>query len=109
VAAAAGGAGLTTYDQARQFGKTYVGALNTGARAFAALFADGARVTVAGAPATPAGVRDATPPGRSGFKGVEMDGRGFRIRVRVIDGGSVDDRLHRVELGAAGRIVELQA
>ncbi len=100
---------MTTYDQARQFGKNYVGALNTGDEAFAALFADDARVSVGGAPGTPVRVREVTPPGRSGFKGVELDGGGFRVRVRVIDPTSFEDRMHRVELDDAGRIVELEA
>ena len=100
---------MTTYDQARQFGKAYVGALNTGEDAFSSLFADGARVSLDGAPASPAGVRDVTPPGRSGFKGVELDGEGFRVRVRVFDRTSVEDRLHRVELDGAGRIAALEA
>ena len=100
---------MTTYDQARQFGKTYVGALNTGEGEFAALFADGARVSLGGAPATPAGVRDATPPGRSWFKGVAMDGNAFNVRVRVLGTGSFEDRRHRLELDASGRIAALQA
>jgi hypothetical protein len=109
VAAAARIARVTTYDQARQFGKAYVGALNTGEGPFAALFARDARVVVGGAPATPAGVREATRPGRSSFKGVEMEGEGFRIRVRVLDGGAHEDRPHRVRLDAGGRIVALEA
>jgi len=109
VAAAPRVARLTTYDQARQFGKSYVGALNTGQGAFAALFARDARVVVGGAPANPAGVREATPPGLSSFKGVEMDGEGFRIRVRVLEGGAHEDRPHRVQLDASGRIVALEA
>jgi hypothetical protein len=109
VAAAPRLARVTTYDQARQFGKTYVGALNTSPSAFAALFAADARGAVGGAPATPAGVREATPPWRSSFKGVEMDGAGFRIRVRVLEPGSHEDRMHRVELDAGGRIVALDA
>lgn len=100
---------MTSYDQARQFGKTYVGALNTGDEAFSALFADGARVSVGGDRGTPGRVREVTPPGRSGFKGVELDGEGFQIRVRVIDPTSVEDRMHHVELDDAGRIAHLEA
>jgi hypothetical protein len=37
---------VITYDQARQLGKSYVGALNTGPESYAALFAEGAQVRV---------------------------------------------------------------
>ncbi|MEW6583204.1 MAG: hypothetical protein AB1416_10635 [Actinomycetota bacterium] len=101
---------LTTYDQARQFGKTYVGALNTGEEAFAALFADGAAVTVGGAAASPELVRQATPPGRSALRGSRMrqDGE-FAVIVRVRGAASVEDREHVMRLDASGRIVSLSA
>jgi hypothetical protein len=100
-----------TYDQARQFGKAYVGALNTSAEAFAALFAPGAQVRVAGAPASPDGVRDATPPGRSGFRRARLDPPDVLLTVRVLDraAASVDDRVHRLRLDDEGRIAALEA
>jgi hypothetical protein len=100
-----------THDQARQFGKAYVGALNTGTEAFAALFAPGAVVRVAGADSSPEGVRAATPPGRSGFRGAHIDGDWVVLTVRVIDRAaeSVDDRPHRLQMDDAGRIVLLEA
>ena len=100
-----------SYDQARQFGKTYVGALNTGTEAFSALFAPGAEVRVAGAASDPQGVRDATPAGRSGFRGARLDPPAVVLTVRVIDRAaqSVDDRPHRLTFDADGRITTLEA
>jgi hypothetical protein len=100
-----------SYDQARQFGKTYVGALNTGTEAFSALFAPGAEVLVAGAPSDPQGVRDATPAGRSGFRGARLEPPQVVLTVRVIDRAaqSVDDRPHRLEFDGTGRITRLEA
>ena len=100
-----------TYDQARQFGKAYVGALNTSAEAFAALFAPDAEVRVGGAPADPQGVRDATPPGRSGFRRARLDPPDVLLTVRVLDraAASVDDRVHRLRVDARGRITALEA
>jgi hypothetical protein len=100
-----------SYDQARQFGKTYVGALNTGTEAFAALFAPGAEVSVAGDPSDPQGVRDVTPAGRSGFRGARLDPPHVVLTVRVIDPASqsVDDRPHRLTFDASGRITRLEA
>lgn len=100
-----------SYDQARQFGKTYVGALNTGTAEFAALFAPGARVTVDGAASDPQGVRDVTPAGRSGFRGARLEPPEVVLTVRVIDRAaqSVDDRPHRLVLDEAGRITRLEA
>ncbi len=100
-----------SYDQARQFGKTYVGALNTGTEAFAALFAPGAEVSVGGAPSDPQGVRDATPAGRSGFRGARLEPPQVVLTVRVIDAASqsVDDRPHRLTFDEAGRIARLEA
>jgi hypothetical protein len=100
-----------THDQARQLGKAYVGALNTGPEVFAALFAPDADVRVGGAPSTPEGVRAATPPGRSGFRGARIDDGWVVLTVRVIDRAaeSVDDRPHRLRLDDAGRIALLEA
>ena len=100
-----------TYDQARQFGKAYVGALNTSPEAFATLFAPGAEVRVGGAPASPNGVRDATPPGRSGFRGARLDPPDVLLTVRVLDrpAARVDDRVHRLRLDGDGRIAALEA
>ena len=100
-----------TYDQARQFGKAYVGALNTSPEAFAALFAPGAEVRVAGAPASPDAVRDATPPGRSGFRRARLDPPDMLLTVRVLDrpAARVDDRVHRLRLDGDGRITALEA
>lgn len=100
-----------THDQARQFGKAYVGALNTGAGEFAALFAPGAEVRVDGAGTDPDGVRAATPPGRSGFRGARVDGEWVVLTVRVIDraAGTADDRRHRLQMDDAGRIARLEA
>jgi hypothetical protein len=100
-----------SYDQARQFGKTYVGALNTGPDAYAALFAPGAEVRLGGAPSSPEGVREATPPGRSSFRGARIDGDRVVLTVRVIDRAaeSVDDRAHRLAMNDRGRIALLEA
>jgi hypothetical protein len=100
-----------SYDQARQFGKTYVAALNTGADAFAALFAPGATVRVAGRPSDPDGVRAATPPGRSGFRRARLEPPEAVLTVRVIDrvAESVDDREHRLTFDDEGRISSLEA
>jgi hypothetical protein len=102
---------IPTYDQARQLGKTYVGALNTGADAFAALFAPGARVSVGGAPASLRAVREATPPGRSAFAGARLDPPHVVLTVRVRDRARVcvEDRPHRLTLAGDGRIAALEA
>ena len=102
---------IPTHDQARQFGKTYVAAMNTGAEPFAALFAPGAVVRVGGEPTDPDGVRAATPAGRSGFRGTRLDPPEVVLTVRVIDraAGSVDDRPHRLTLDDEGRIASLEA
>jgi len=102
---------IPSYDRARQFGKTYVGALNTGTEAFAALFAPDAAVSVGGAASDPQGVRDATPPGRSGFRGARLDPPQVVLTVRVIDRAaqSVDDRPHRLTFDDQGRIASLEA
>ena len=100
-----------TLDQARQFGKAYVGALNTSPDAFAALFASGAEVRVGGAPAELARVLEETPPGRSAFRGARLDAPDVLLTVRVRDRAaeSVDDRVHRLRLDAGGRIAALEA
>ncbi len=102
---------MLSYDQARQYGKSYVGALNTGTEAFAALFAPEAEVRVGGAPSDPQGVRDATPAGRSGFRGARLEPPEVVLTVRVIDAASqsVDVRPHRLTLDDAGRITRLEA
>jgi hypothetical protein len=100
-----------TYDQARQLGKAYVGALNTSSEAFAALFAPGAAVRVGGAAASPERVREATPPGRSAFRRARLDPPDVLFTVRVIDraAGRADDRVHRLRLADDGRITALEA
>lgn len=100
-----------THDQARQFGKTYVGALNTGREEFAALFAPGAEVRVGGEPSDLDGVRAVSPPGRSGFRGARIEEPWVVLTVRVIDrpAESVDDQPHRLQMDAEGRITLLEA
>ncbi len=102
---------MPSYDQARQFGKAYVGALNTGLEAFAALFAPGAEVSVNGLPSDPEGVRDMTPAGHTVFRGARLDGERVVLTLRVIDRAaeSVDDRPHRLLIDDQGRIVALEA
>jgi hypothetical protein len=99
---------MTTYDQARQFGKGYVGALNTSRPAFAALFAPDARVAVDGAEASLDRVPERTPPGRSAFRRARLDGPGFVLTVRVLRRDGVDDQAHRIELDEGGRIRALE-
>ena len=102
---------IHTYDQARQFGKTYVAALNTGSEPFAALFATDAVVRLGGEPSDPDGVRAVTPAGRSGFRGAALDPPAVVVTVRVIDRAaeSVDDRPHRLSFDDQGRIASLEA
>jgi hypothetical protein len=102
---------VITYDQARQFGKAYVGALNTGSERYRALFAEGARVRVAGADADTAGVLAVTPPGRSAFRRARLEPPVVVLTVRVRDRAaeSVDDQEHRLTLDEAGRITRLEA
>jgi hypothetical protein len=100
-----------TYDQARQLGKTYVGALNTGLDAYAALFAPGAEVRVGGAPADLPRVLEVTPPGRSAFRGARLEPPQVVLTVRVRDRARerVDDLPHRLTLDDRGRIARLEA
>jgi len=100
-----------TYDQARQFGKAYVGALNTSRDTFAALFAPSAAVRVGGTPAPPERVLDVAPPGRSAFRGARLDPPDLLLTVRVRDRAAarVDDRVHRLRLDRDGRITALEA
>ncbi|MGD9696415.1 MAG: hypothetical protein AB7V42_12245 [Thermoleophilia bacterium] len=100
-----------TYDQARQLGKAYVGALNTGIEAYSALFASGARVRVDGSPSDLHGVLEVTPPGRSGFRGARLDGDHVLYTVRVRDRAaeSVEDRVHRIAYDDDGRVASLDA
>ncbi len=64
-----------------------------------------------GAPAAPEAVRDATPPGRSGFRRARLEPPDVLLTVRVIDraAASVDDRVHRLRLDERGRITALDA
>ena len=100
-----------TYDQARQYGKQYVGALNTGLDAYAALFAPGAEVRVDGSPASLERVLQTTPPGRSAFRRARLEPPHVVLTVRVRDRAAerVDDRPHRVILDVDGRIATLEA
>ena len=102
---------MITYDQARQYGKAYVGALNTGPETYGALFAEGARVRVGGADADPAGVLAMTPPGRSAFRRARLEPPAVVLTVRVRDRAaeSVDDQEHRLILDDEGRISRLEA
>jgi hypothetical protein len=102
---------VITYDQARQYGKTYVGALNTGPEAYAALFAEGAQVRVAGADADLPDVLAVTPPGRSAFRRARLEPPAVVLTVRVRDRAAerVDDLEHRLTLDARGHIRRLEA
>lgn len=101
---------MTSHDQARQFAKTYMAALNTGEEQFAALFAGDAEVRLRGQPATPARVRGATLPGRSAYRGARVEAPGFLVLIRVRPGGTVvEERQHRVELRPDGQIGSLSA
>lgn len=101
---------MTSHDQARQFAKLYIGALNTGGAAFASLFARDADVRVGGEPADAAGVRELTLPGRSAYRGARVDAPGFFVLIRVRPGGAaVEEREHRVELREDGLIASLRA
>jgi hypothetical protein len=100
---------VLTYDQARQFGKRYTGAMNSGIEEYAALFAPGAEVVVRGAPADLERVRQVTPPERSGHRGARLDAPEvvFTIRVRDPRAGTVQDIEHRVVIDDDGRITRL--
>ncbi len=100
---------MLTYDQARQFGKTYTGAMNSGLETYAALFAPQAMITVHGEPATLERVREVTPPDRSGHRGARLDPPEvvFTIRVRDVAAASVADIEHRVVVDDDGRITRL--
>jgi hypothetical protein len=100
---------MLTYDQARQFGKRYTGALNSGPDEYAALFAPGAQVVVDGRAADLDRVRQVTPPDRSGHRGARLDPPEvvFTIRVRDARAGTVRDIEHRVLVDDDGRITRL--
>ena len=100
---------MLTYDQARQFGKRYTGALNTGIEEYRALFAADAEVVVDGRPATLERVCEVTPPGRSGHRGARLDPPEvvFTIRVRGGAPAEVTDREHRLLVDDAGHITRL--
>lgn len=100
---------MLTYDQARQFGKLYTGALNTGIDRYRTLFAPGAQVVVGGEPATLERVCEVTPPERSGHRGARLEPPEivFTIRVRDAARGAVTDVEHRVVVDDDGRITRL--
>jgi hypothetical protein len=98
-----------THDRARQLAKDYVAALNGGPEPYTALFAPDAEVSLEGAPATPAAVLAAAPPGRCGYRGVRTAPPGFVVTVRVIADGSADDQRHEITLGSDGLIQALSA
>ncbi|HMM48318.1 MAG TPA: hypothetical protein PKE32_01705 [Miltoncostaeaceae bacterium] len=100
---------MLTYDQARQFGKRYTGALNSGAEEYAALFAPGAEIVVDGEPATLERVRQVTPPERSGHRGARLEEPEvvFTIRVRDHAAGTSTDVEHRVLVDDQGHITRL--
>lgn len=98
---------MITYDQARQYGKTYVGALNSGCDPFAELFAEEAEVRVDGVRASIDDVLEVAPPGRSGFRGARLVPPAVVLIVRVRDVLSVEDQAHRLVLDDLGRIVAL--
>jgi hypothetical protein len=102
---------VITYDQARQFGKTYVGALNTGRAEFEALLAPDVRLRVGGRDATLDRVFETTPPGRSAFRRARLEPPEVVMTVRVRDRAAerVDDREHRLLLDDAGRIAVIDA
>jgi len=99
-----------TYDQARQLGKAYVGAINTGPDAFRRLFAPGASIVVGGAPTgDPADVLEVTPPGRSGFRRARLEPPHVCFTIRVRDRESARDLVHRVTVDETGRIASVEA
>jgi hypothetical protein len=100
---------VISYDVARQLGKTYIGALNTGEAEFAALFAPDATVTVGGREGTLADVRTAFPPGRSSFRGARLEPPHVVFTVRVKEGREVVDRPHRLDVADDGTILALEA
>ena len=100
---------MISYDQARQLGKAYMGALNTGEAEFAALFAPGASVTVGGREGTLEDVRAAFPPGRSSFRGARLEPPHVVFTVRVKDGQTVTDLPHRLDVADDGTILALEA
>lgn len=100
-----------TYDQARQFGKLYAGALNSGLEHYSALFAPGAQITAGGEPATLERIRELFPAERSGYRGARLDPPElvFTIRLRDRAAARVEDFEHRVEVDGDGRITRLAA
>ena len=98
-----------THDRARELAKAYVAAINGGPEPYAALFAPDVEVRLRGAPATPAAVLAAAPPGRCGYRGVRTAAPGFVVTVRVIAKGSADDQRHEIMLGSDGLIRALSA
>ena len=100
---------MISYDVARQLGKTYIGALNTGEAEFAALFAPDAKVTVGGREGTLGDVRAAFPPGRSSFRGARLEPPLVVFTVRVKEGQTVADLPHRLDIADDGTILALEA
>ena len=103
---------MPTYDQARQFGKAYVGRpQHRRPRPSRPCSPRAPRCAWAGRPPRPTAVRDATPPGRSGFRRARLDPPDVLLTVRVLDraAASVDDRVHRLRLDERGRITALEA
>jgi len=104
--------GLTTvltYDQARQFGKLYTGAMNSGLEQYAALFAPGTEIIVRGEPSDLERVREVCPPECTGHRGARLDAPEvvLTVRVRDADAGSVADIEHRLLIDDDGRIARL--
>lgn len=99
-----------TLDAARQFGKRYVGALNTGPDALAELLAPDAEV---GTDDAPGGGLEAllagTPPGRAWFRGASLDGEAMLARVRVLEPAGAREQVHRITLDGGGRIATLRS
>lgn len=111
---------MTSYDRARQLGKEYVGALNTGPAELAARFAPGATARIDGATLRSdiaEAVRALAPPGRSSFRGARLDGPDvvWTVRVKTTNAegettnaeGGVVDQAHRVRLNAAEEITQI--
>jgi hypothetical protein len=99
--------GAVTHDRARQLGKAYVAAINGGPQPYAALFADGAEVSVEGAPATPQRALAIAPAGRCWYRGVRVSPPGFVVTVRVLDRDAAVEQRHDITLDPDGLIARL--
>lgn len=100
---------MISYDQARQFCKTYVAALNTSPEAYAALFAPDAEILRESRPCTLTDIAAFTPAGRSGYGGARIEGPEVVLLVKVRHPERLDLHEHRVLLDNDGRIVRLRA